>query len=212
MVDATRRLEVDCRSGRAGTGPATWGQYAAWEAVRHNITLGMPVPPGVPVSLILESLRQLLPLHDALRTRLLLNDLGQLQQVVDSSGVLPVLVRQARDDEVLAQGGELLRELAGQSFDCEAQTAPQIGRSFALPWRMMRSATGDRSRSVSAVEAEAVAVVAAMGMAPERPSSRPGGSRPVDSRRPRRAGPLQERAGPWRARAQTGSAYANTSR
>jgi hypothetical protein len=33
-VDATETIEVGCSAGNSGTGPATWGQRAIWDAVR----------------------------------------------------------------------------------------------------------------------------------------------------------------------------------
>ncbi|MFC9324370.1 condensation domain-containing protein [Kitasatospora sp. NPDC057015] len=136
-MSSTRHLEIALSSGRSGTGPATWGQQAIWDAVRgldpadaprYNVSLAAPVDPGVPVPLVLDAVRQLLGLHDSLHTRLHQDDQGRLWQTVDPAGRVPVVARTcAGQDEVAEAGSGLLAELAGQPFDCARDWPVRVG-------------------------------------------------------------------------------------
>jgi Condensation domain len=134
-VETTQGLEIECAGGLCGTGPATWGQKAIWSAVRqlgpdaarYNVTTSAPIPPGVPVALVLESLRELVLLHDSLRTRLVPTDTGRLEQVVDADCRLPVLRRQCPAEGADEAGRALLAELAERPFDSARQCPVRIG-------------------------------------------------------------------------------------
>lgn len=134
-MEAIQGLEIECAGGRSGSGPATWGQRAIWSAVRHlgpdaaryNVTTSAPIPPGVPVALVLESLRELVLLHDSLRTRLVPTDEGTLEQVVDADCRLPVLHRRCPAEDADEAGRALLAELADHPFDSARECPVRIG-------------------------------------------------------------------------------------
>ncbi|MGW4891844.1 condensation domain-containing protein [Kitasatospora sp. NPDC004240] len=137
-MTTSTELEIALASGRSGAGPATWGQQAIWDTVsglgpadapRYNIVTAVPLEPGVPIPALLEGLRQLLMLHDGLRTRLRADDAGRLEQVVDAGGRLAVAVRRCADDpaEVAEAGRRLRDELAGQPFDVSEQWPIRAG-------------------------------------------------------------------------------------
>ncbi|WP_308271959.1 condensation domain-containing protein [Kitasatospora sp. SUK 42] len=131
-------LEIDFTSGRSGSGPATWGQRAIWDAVhrlapadapRYNIATAAPLDPGLPLPTLLDALAQLLHLHDSLHTRLVPSPDGGLRQVVDANGTLTVEVVSGTDhDGDLAEtGARLHRELAARPFDTAAQWPLRVG-------------------------------------------------------------------------------------
>ncbi|MEV7770392.1 condensation domain-containing protein [Kitasatospora sp. NPDC086791] len=135
---STRQLlEIALSSGRAGSGPATWGQLAIWDAVRrlapadaprYNITTATPVDPGLPLPVVLGALEQLLRLHDSLHTRLLPGEDGGLRQVVDPDGTLAVEARSAAEgDDPAELGARLHEELATRPFDTAEQWPIRIG-------------------------------------------------------------------------------------
>ncbi|MER7582160.1 condensation domain-containing protein [Kitasatospora sp. NPDC097691] len=135
---STRQLlEIVLSSGRSGSGPATWGQQAIWDAVRrltpadaprYNITTAAPLDPGLPLPVVLGALEQLLRLHDSLHTRLLPGEDGTLRQVVDPTGTLGVEVQSAAEGEDPAQlGARLHEELAARPFDTAAQWPIRVG-------------------------------------------------------------------------------------
>jgi hypothetical protein len=116
----SRVVNVGFSSGSSGTGPATWGQQAIWDAVsalgadahHYNISVGFPVEPGIPVPRVLEALPKLLRLHQSLRTRLVPDRNGEPRQFLDAEG------SEADADHAEAWGRELLAGLAARSFDC----------------------------------------------------------------------------------------------
>ncbi|MFG2908752.1 condensation domain-containing protein [Kitasatospora sp. NPDC048286] len=139
-------LQIAFSSGRTGSGPATWGQRAIWDAVRqlppadaprYNIATAAPLDPGVPLPVLLTALQQLLHLHDSLHTRLLPDESGFLRQVVDGEGLLDVHLQPAeehdghedREDykEPAELGARLHEELAAQAFDTATQWPLRIG-------------------------------------------------------------------------------------
>ena len=137
MTVSTRvsRVEnVGFSSGSSGTGPATWGQQAIWDAVtklgpeahRYNICIGFPVEPGIPVDQVLEAVPKLLQLHESLRTRLQPGPDGQLLQIVDAEGSVPVHLLESDAEQAEARGRELLAGLAGRSFDCAVDCPARI--------------------------------------------------------------------------------------
>ncbi|MFD5466865.1 condensation domain-containing protein [Kitasatospora sp. NPDC127059] len=130
-------LEIAFSSGRSGSGPATWGQRAIWDAVRrlppadaprYNIATAAPLDPGLPVPVLLDALERLLHLHDSLHTRLRPTPDGRLDQVVDPEGVLTVEVEPVTDGVDPAEtGARLHRELAGRPFDTAAHWPLRVG-------------------------------------------------------------------------------------
>ncbi|MEU9040827.1 MULTISPECIES: hypothetical protein [unclassified Kitasatospora] len=135
---STRQLlEIVFSSGRAGSGPATWGQQAIWDAVRrlapadaprYNITTAAPLDPGLPLPVVLGALEQLLHLHDSLHTRLVPGEDGRLRQVVDPEGRLGVEAWPADEgDDPAKLGARLHEELAARPFDTAAQWPIRVG-------------------------------------------------------------------------------------
>jgi hypothetical protein len=134
-VSTSRTLEIGFSAGSSGTAAATWGQHAIWDVVRtlgsdaarYNVSVCAPVTPGLPESLVLDSVRQLFGLHDSLRTRLVCADDGRLEQTVDPAGAVPVVVRECAAGEVAREGDALLAELAAQPFDCAREWPMRVG-------------------------------------------------------------------------------------
>ncbi|MEV7340275.1 condensation domain-containing protein [Streptomyces sp. NPDC093544] len=128
-----RTIRLD--SARAGTGPATWGQRAIWgvvtrlgdDAPRYNLPVDLPVTPPRPVSRVLADLTELLLLHDSLHTRFLPNGEDGLEQVVDSSGELPVEIRTCSPARAPEVSAGMLKELAGRSFDHTREWPLRVG-------------------------------------------------------------------------------------
>ncbi|MER7752038.1 condensation domain-containing protein [Kitasatospora sp. NPDC097643] len=134
------QLQITLTSGRSGSGPATWGQQAIWEAVRrlapadaprYNITTAAPLDPGLPLPVLLDALEQLLRLHDSLHTRLVPGEDGRLRQIVDPDGTLPLHTRHCAAGsgpaEAAEAGARLHTELAAQPFDCATQWPIRVG-------------------------------------------------------------------------------------
>ncbi|MFJ9949578.1 non-ribosomal peptide synthetase condensation domain protein [Kitasatospora sp. NPDC091207] len=137
-MTTSQQLEIVLSAGRSGTGPATWGQQAIWDAVsrlapadapRYNITASAPLDPGLPVPVVLDALEGLLHLHDSLHTRLALDDRGRLRQTVDPDGRLTVHIRHCDGDGTTPGkvGAELHDELAALPFDCATQWPLRVG-------------------------------------------------------------------------------------
>ncbi|MFC8717102.1 condensation domain-containing protein [Kitasatospora sp. NPDC057198] len=120
-----RTAELTVRAARGGRGPATWGQRAIHTALaglgadapRYNLRLAAPVDPGMAPEEVLRAYAELLHLHDALRTRLVEED-GDLVQVVDAEGVLPVaLLHRETAGAAAAAAAELAAGYAAEPFD-----------------------------------------------------------------------------------------------
>ncbi|MFD4661444.1 condensation domain-containing protein [Kitasatospora sp. NPDC058444] len=130
-------LEIPFSSGRTGSGPATWGQRAIWDAVRqlppadaprYNIATAAPLDPGLPLPVLLTALERLLHLHDSLHTRLLPDGTGDLRQIVDGEGTLGIhLVAAGEHQDPAGPGALLHEELAAQAFDTATQWPVRIG-------------------------------------------------------------------------------------
>lgn len=130
-------LHIAFSSGRAGSGPATWGQQAIRDAVsrlapadapRYNIAAAAPLDPGLPLPVLLAGLERLLHLHDSLHTRLVPGEAGRLRQVVDPEGRLEVEVRHcAEPADPVEAGARLHEELAALPFDTAAQWPIRVG-------------------------------------------------------------------------------------
>ncbi|MER7850458.1 condensation domain-containing protein [Kitasatospora sp. NPDC096077] len=130
-------LEIAFSSGRSGTGPATWGQQAIWDAVRrlppadvprYTIATAAALDPGLPLPVLLDALAALLRLHDSLHTRLLPRPDQRLQQVVDPEGTLTVeLERLPNGADPTEAGARLHRELAERPFDTAVQWPIRVG-------------------------------------------------------------------------------------
>ncbi|MEU2240609.1 condensation domain-containing protein [Streptomyces sp. NPDC018338] len=129
----TRTIRLD--SARAGTGPATWGQRAIWgvvtrlgdDAPRYNVPVDLPVSPPRPADRVLADVTELLRLHDSLHTRFLPDGEDGLRQVVDDAGELAVEIRTCAAARAAETGAELLKELAGRSFDHTREWPLRVG-------------------------------------------------------------------------------------
>lgn len=128
-------LEFAFSSGRSGSGPATWGQHAIWDVVRHlgadaaryNVCGGGAVEPGLPTTRIVEALRELFPLNDSLRTTLHEDGDGRLVQQVHESGTAALVVRRCEAEAVEDEAGALLDRLAAAPFDFEHEWPARFG-------------------------------------------------------------------------------------
>jgi Condensation domain len=133
-TSVSRVQNVGFSSGSSGTGPATWGQQAIWDAIsklgadayRYNVSIGFPVEPGIPVPQVLDGVEKLLGLHQSLRTRLEPDDRGRLQQILDGSGESPVHLVRADAEQAELQGRALLAELETTPFDCAVEWPMRI--------------------------------------------------------------------------------------
>ena len=130
-----RDLEFAFFAARTGSGPATWGQHAIWDVVRtlgsdaarYNVSGGGGVEPGLPAKRVLDALRELFLLHDSLRTTLHVDDAGQLEQRVHSSGRAVVVTRRCAPEQVPAEADALLARLAAAPFDFEHEWPARFG-------------------------------------------------------------------------------------
>ena len=128
-------LDFAFSSGRAGSGPATWGQHAIWDVVRtlgpdaarYNVSGGEPLDPPVPLDRVREALAQLFQMHDSLRTRLRPTDDGGLVQVVHAAGRATAALRHSALEDADPTGRALLTDLAHEPFDCEQAWPIRIG-------------------------------------------------------------------------------------
>ncbi|UWP78656.1 condensation domain-containing protein [Dactylosporangium fulvum] len=117
---------------RSGAGPATWGQSAIWDVVRHlgtdsaryNVSGGCPLPEPLPVARVAEIVRVLLARHDSLHTRLEF-DGSALRQAVVGSGAVPAVVRSS--PEVLPAAYDLYHELQAEPFDPLSELPLRVG-------------------------------------------------------------------------------------
>ena len=134
-MDSDRQFEFAFSSGRAGSGPATWGQQAKWDvirslggdAVRYNVSGGAPLSTPLPVARIGEVVRELTLLHDSLRTRLHATDAGGLEQSVHAAGAVPVIARESPPDEVQKHAFALYDDLQAMPFDIAGASPVRIG-------------------------------------------------------------------------------------
>lgn len=134
-----RRSEVTFSGGRSGSGPATWGQQAIWDVVRnlgtdaarYNVSGGVPLPAPVPVDRVEAAVRDLVLLHESLRTRLRTGDGGRVEQVVHAAGGIPVVTRPADPDTVTGTAYALRDELLAVPFDAERQWPLRVGMVHA---------------------------------------------------------------------------------
>lgn len=128
-------MEFAFSGGRSGSGPATWGQSAKWnvvrdlgtDAARYNVTGGSPVPTPVPVARIADVVRDLVLLHDSLRTKLRTGDDGRLAQVAHPSGAVPVVSRSCAPDEVTETSHALYFQLQATPFDVAHEWPVRVG-------------------------------------------------------------------------------------
>lgn len=128
-------LSLDVHAAASGTGRATWGQQAIWDAVgalgadapRYNVAMFLPLEPGRPLPAVLEDLTAVLHLHDSLRTRLEPGESGDLRQYLDGAGRLPVELWRCPADETEQEGSALLTELLSRPFDTARQWPVRIG-------------------------------------------------------------------------------------
>ena len=74
-ITKTSELRVAFQGDGGGTGELTWGQMRVWRKARDtgrtmNLVVFMRMPPGTPLSEMIDLLRFLVVRHPALRTRL----------------------------------------------------------------------------------------------------------------------------------------------
>ena len=133
--EESEELALAISADRSGTGPATWGQKAIWDAVsalgdeapRYNVSVGFPLGPLYPRQAVLDALTHAARQHEGLRTRLRPSPDGELEQILDASGTIPVLIRRCASEETARVGGELIQEMAGRAFDCAVDWPIRVG-------------------------------------------------------------------------------------
>jgi hypothetical protein len=129
--ELTLRISAD----RSGAGPATWGQQTIWDAVaslgedgrRYNQMVGIRLDRPYPRSAVLDALTAAALRHEALRTRLEPSPAGELVQILDASGEIPVVIRRCAREETEQVGRELLARLGDPAFDCAARWPIRVG-------------------------------------------------------------------------------------
>lgn len=98
MLDRSRRIRVGVAGARSGEGPVTWGQWAIRSAMRDvepdhhvfNLCLTGLLEQPVRLDTALGAVRDLLLLHDSLRTRILTGPDGGMRQRLDGDGAVEV--------------------------------------------------------------------------------------------------------------------------
>jgi hypothetical protein len=117
------RILVPFHGEGAGVGELTWGQKGIWQTIRasgESKTMGGvdPLPPGATVGRAIAALQYVLGRHQSLRTRLRFDADGYPQQVVSSSGEVPVEIVDADGADDPAQVAEEVRDrYQGENFD-----------------------------------------------------------------------------------------------
>ncbi|MGW2548275.1 condensation domain-containing protein, partial [Kitasatospora sp. NPDC001574] len=132
-------LAVAFTGTRTGLAPLTWGQRAIWHAIGrtvpndHYFNLGRVLPladRGAPVDVprFAEAVAALLTRHEALRTRLVLDEDGEPRQHLFAGGEIGVTVHDEPDPARAGQAAEdLLAVLAGRRFDYTQEWPVRIG-------------------------------------------------------------------------------------
>ena len=189
-ASVSRVQGVGFSSGSSGTGPATWGQQAIWDAIsklgadayRYNVCIGFPVEPSIPVPQVLDAVEKLLHLHQSLRTRLVLEDSGRLSQILDGSGESPVYLLEAEAEQAEAQGRALLAQLETTPFDCATEWPMRIavvqtaGRMTFVGFCLSHTAVDGWGLSRVVMDLFALAG----GESPEQLSARSSARQPLD--------------------------------
>ncbi|MTG90332.1 hypothetical protein GJV82_15510 [Cellulosimicrobium sp. BIT-GX5] len=127
-----RRVEV---RGRAGAGPATWGQtairraLAALEPLDHqfNLVWGGPLDRPVAADAALAVVRALVERHDSLRTLIRPDGDGYTQELCAAGTVEVVEERADGPADAVARGERLREELWGRAFDYAAELPVRAG-------------------------------------------------------------------------------------
>jgi hypothetical protein len=123
----TRLTHVVFDTNDAASGPMTWAQEHIWRPLTRmpeissdfNIKRVMAVP-GLPVPVVLESLRLLVERHQALRTLFVDHHDGPQQHVQGSGEYLVDVVEEAEADTIAA-GEAAVERLAATAFDLEKE-------------------------------------------------------------------------------------------
>jgi hypothetical protein len=126
------RFAVEVRD--PSTGPLTWGQRFLWDVVTSlaphdehiNVTLVVPVPPGLSVEDVASALAALIERHASLRTTFPVGDDGEPYQVELSSGELELRISRIRAGPEQSSA-ELAALLAGRSFDLANELPVRAG-------------------------------------------------------------------------------------
>lgn len=135
-MSESEELELEVFADRSGTGPATWGQKAIWDAVsllddedapRYNMSIGFELEPGCPRAVVLDAVTDAARLHESLRTRLEPDTAGELTQILDATGRIPVVIVRSARGETKRVGEELLNRLRADAFDVAGRWPIRIG-------------------------------------------------------------------------------------
>ncbi len=116
------QLLVPFRGPGSGVGCLSWGQKGIWQSIKRegqSITMGgvTPLPAGMTVDDAAAVLRFSVSRHESLRTRLRFDPDGSVQQVVSSSGVIPLEVLDAGTEDPEAVAGRVSQSYQTRDFD-----------------------------------------------------------------------------------------------
>jgi hypothetical protein len=109
------------RGSRSVTAPLTWAQQAMWNTIRRmrpndaflNAKFALPVPEGRTVDDVCRAIGDSVAAYESLRTKYPVSSDGDITQVVEQSGEVPVTVRESDATPVLT----VLDDFADRAFD-----------------------------------------------------------------------------------------------
>jgi hypothetical protein len=94
---------------------------------RYNLKVGIDLDPPYPRSAVLDALTAAAQRHESLRTRIESSPAGELRQVLDAGGRIPVVVRRCAPEETEQAGKDVQARLVGPAFDCAAEWPIRVG-------------------------------------------------------------------------------------
>ncbi|HEV2887901.1 MAG TPA: condensation domain-containing protein [Jatrophihabitans sp.] len=110
----------------AGVGPLSWAQKSIWQTIvldGNSVTMGgvSPLRAGRTVQDMTALLRFMISRHPALRTRLRFEPDGTILQVVSESGVIPLALVEAGDEDPAAVAATVNHRFESEDFDYESE-------------------------------------------------------------------------------------------
>ena len=123
-------LSLTVRGEVCGPMPLTWGQTAIWTAIGRYVPndhyfnfARVLVPPDrvrpAPVQRVVAALESVVSSHSALRSRIVSGDGGQVRQLADAAGTLPVVIGDGADS--------LAARLTAPRFDYTGEYPLRVG-------------------------------------------------------------------------------------
>jgi hypothetical protein len=142
---ARRTIDLAFAGANGGTFPATWSQRELWWTINHHKPGGFyqlwqtfDLPESWPLDAVIDLLRFLVIRHQALRSKVRLDDEGRLWQVIAASGSLPV---QVEDVPYRADIAEFTTRLRKEYLAVE----PDLQQEFPLKLAIITSNGQPRS-------------------------------------------------------------------